>query len=328
MALSLVSRLLHNRSTLKIDLVQVLYRVQTSLILALIALALSLSISSASARDEKTFRDITMIPEVKGVVPPGELRPDAQEIANILNIQPLVARLQAARGSQAQAAKPVLYARLLCDWKMFAAGEEVRKFVNLIESDLADSNITLDSLMAKQNKTINTLNTLNFAQGGILGICKQSLFLHQEAQASQYPLIVSFSNNIVLSGMTLFVPSIYRHRMNSHPNSLAHFLDPNYAPPDAARSYLWKYFNSAIPGAPHNLTRRQLLLKHWEAYQNLNTKDSALLRRLGAHPQEGDELSEGIKNVGQQVELLHDLKTHVEEFDASLYELHKEIQID
>lgn len=76
------------------------------------------------------------------------------------------------------------------------------------------------------------------------------------------------------------------------------------------------------------LTRRQILIKHWEAFEKLNSKDERRLKKLAAAPSYSERLNESIRIVSQRMDLLHGLRTHIEEFDTELYELHQAITLD
>ena len=84
--------------------------------------------------------------------------------------------------------------------------------------------------------------------------------------------------------------------------------------------------NSPIPNSQFkNMTRREILLHHWQDIAGLDITKEKALRKL-SQAKEGDEdLSESISVLARRIALLHDLRTHLEEFDGSLYELHHAI---
>jgi len=281
----------------------------------------------AASKEHKQFLDIKMTPPLQAKVD-STIRPDALDAADTLKIAPYIVRLQATKTELANGTlnRAELNARLLCLWKIAQATLEVRKLTAQIDRDLATSYVALDSLMAKKTTAENFINTMNFLQGGTLGIIKQSLFLHRQFQASQYPLITSFSVGTGLAALNLVLPSIWIKRIDPPPNTLAHFLIKNYEPRDRAESYLWTYLDAPIPNSKWpTMRRREVLVHHWEDFEGLNQKQEKVLKKLSSLPEGSENLDESISIVNERLSLLHDLRTHVEEFDGALYELHKAI---
>jgi hypothetical protein len=282
------------------------------------------------AAEKGAFKDIVITPDLEGrTTTSTELRADAREVAALLKIEPFVERLRAAKAAGQTTdnlPRPLLNAKLLCLWKISECLLEVRKFVAAIDYDLASSNIALDSLVARRNQVQNTLNTINFMQGGTLGAIKQGMALHGEFSGSQYPGMVSFGLGTTLASLNLVLPSIWVRRIDAPPNSLSYFLRQNHQFLDAQDSQLWQFLESPIPGSKWTMSRREVLVHHWEDLAGLQSTHERLLRRLSSVHEGPEHLTESIGLIGQRLALLHDLKTHIEEFDGSLYELHKAIQ--
>ncbi len=284
------------------------------------------------AAEVKMFRDIRMTPERNPVSESqGELRADAREVADLLKIRPMVERLRGEkqRGvlDTLHLSKPMQQARLLCLWKIFVASQEVRKATAQIHYDLAESYASVEKLQARQNMTINMISTYNFMQGGTLGTIKQSLGLHGVGQAPRQEIAeVGFGTSTVLGLVNLLIPSFFREKISGGPNSLSLYTNSANSPADADRSYLWKYLDSTIPGT--QLKRREILVKHWQDFARLNTEDAITVRQVSASPNADEKLSEGIRTIKQRLTLLHDLETHIEEFDGCLYELHQAISFN
>ena len=288
----------------------------------------------ALANGAGSFRDIKMAPERdRAGEARGELRAEAQELASLLNIKPLVEKLQAAKlgqpGAGSETSRPIEQARVLCLWKIFIALQEVRKVVAVINIELSNSYETYNSLTSKRFMTANMLNAVNFMQGGILGTVNKSMNLKygQPIPATEIS-ITTFGLGTGIPAIGLLVPSIWSRKIDSPPNTLAHIFNASFKPADANNSYLWKFINSPIPGSTLNLTRREILIRHWEDFAALYSKDVNCTKRLAAMPNAEERLTENIRILSQRINLLQDLKTHIEEFDASLYELHKAIAIN
>lgn len=282
---------------------------------------------AALAKGRSEFVDIKLTPDVTpSQVPAGAIRADAKEVAQLLEIEDYVVQIQEAKRTGAPMTRDLTNKKMICLWRIMTAAEEVRKMSGRIDRELSFTNIALDELISRRNGVSNALNTLNFAQGGTTGILKQSFVLNHWFNTSQLFLLVGAGVGTTLAGINLVHPYLWSRRVENNPNILAHFLDPKYQASDANVSYLWKFFNSSVPGSSNNLTRRQVVIKHWEAYTGLNTADENNWRKLAAHPKNTDELiRENIKVLFQRVDLLHDLQTHIEEIDGSLFELHKVI---
>lgn len=283
--------------------------------------------------DTKNFRDIKMTPSRDmQSESQGELRADARELMDLLNIRTLVSALRKSKESgtdSTQLSRTIQHARMLCLWKIFIASQEVRKVEAMIDFDLARSNEALDSLTAKRDMTRNMINTFNFLQSGTLGTIKNATSFPGPIQttnaARQEMAMTFFGTSIALATTNLLMPSLWRHSVDPPPNILVHVFDQNSKPNDADQSYLWKFMNSPIPGSDGTLTRRQILIKHWESFAGLDSKDELRLKKLSGSSSESEELSASIKVTAQRIALLQDLKTHFEEFDIALYELHKVI---
>ncbi len=302
-------------------------RSQRLRVVSAILLCLFVSGHPAIASPRSEFVDIKLTPDViPSQVPAGTLRADAKEVAQLLEIEEYVQQLQEAKRTCAPMTRDLTNKKLICLWRIMTTASEVRKISGRIDRELSFTNIALDDLIGRKNGVSNALNTLNFAQGGTTGIIKQSFVLNHWFNTSQLFLLVGAGVGTTLAGINLVHPYLWSRRVENNPNILAHFLDPKYKPEDAEVSYLWKFFNSTNPGSTNNLTRREVVIKHWEAYTGLNAEDENKWRKLAAHPKNSDELiRESIKVLFQRVDLLHDLQTHVEEIDGSLFELHKAI---
>ncbi len=278
-----------------------------------------------------SFYDIKMTPNIDhAAVAAGALRADAAEIADLLEITSYVERLREFKKTNpsitCELPKPLLNAKVLCLWRILTLTEEVRRYSAAIDCDLASSNVVLAQLCAKRDSTSNMINTANFAQGGVLGITKQSLLLSHFFNSSQMPIMISASIGMGLAMTNLALPGMWKSKITQSQNILSHFINLNFIPPDAAHSYLFKFFTREIPGSDNHLTRREILLKHWQAFKHLDPNDTKLMRKLSASPEAGENMVENINVLSLRIELLHDLKTHVEEVDGALYELHKAIK--
>lgn len=302
--------------------------------LVVISIALGAQVTALPSFAEfGSFRDIKVTPDLNQAAEArGELRTDAQEAADLLNVRSLVERIrQAKREKSPTNTRPLQNARLLCMWRIFIASEEVRKAVAAIDFELSSSYADMDSLMTRKGMTLNTLNTYNFMQSGALGIVKQSGSFPggNTPTVNQTLGITAFGTRTALSIVNLLVvPHLFSRKIDSPPNTLAIFFDEHHRPPDADSSYLWKFFSTPIAGSGNTLTRREILIKHWQSFARLNTTSEITLKRLSQAPDPNESMSENIRVISQRLTLLHDLKTHLEELDGSLYELHKSITVD
>ncbi|MBY0357892.1 MAG: hypothetical protein K2W82_07810 [Candidatus Obscuribacterales bacterium] len=289
---------------------------------------------AATSTDKHEFRDIKIIPDRNlEAEAQGQLRADANELAELLKIKPYVESLRqykaAGKAKTTQLPKAMQHARLLCLWKIFIASQEVRKVVAMINYDLSTTRVNLDSLTNKKNMTANMINNANFLQGGVMGTIKQSLNLHGLHIPAQEVGITTFGTGILLAGSNLFVPSLWSRKINCAPNMLSHIFNQDFKPADASLSYLWKFMNSPVPGSESKLTRREILVRHWQDFEGININNRMHCAQLAAHPLSPEQcLKENICIISQRMDLLEDLKCHMEEFEASLYELHESIAVN
>jgi hypothetical protein len=302
----------------------------------------------AFGEDFKSYRDIKITPEIfakaqTSGATDGVLRADADEIADLLHVRPLVAVIRTAKAANTSStsstsgasstlvlSKSVQQARMLCLYKIMIASQETRKTIAIIDYEIANTNVSLSSLNAKRQAFSNTLNTSNFMQGGTAGVVKQSLSFPGGATAAprQEIAMASFGTSIALALINLLSAGAWHRPIDSKPNTLAFVFDGARQPSDANQSYLWKFLSTKIPGSSSDLTRRALLVKHFQAIAGVNPADEIRVKRITATPPPDKELNESIRILNQRIDLLHDLKTHVEEFDGSLYEFHRAIQMN
>lgn len=281
-----------------------------------------------------SYRDIKMAPDRDTAAEArGELRTDAQEASRLLRVEAMVEKLRAAKqagiSDSTQLPRTIQQARLLCLLKIFIAMEEVRNVIAVINRELSVSYTALDSLTTKRDMAMNMLNTTIFMQAGILGCISQGVnFKYGQPITSKTIATVNFSNITGLSTLGLLVPSIWSRRIDSPPNFLAHVFNESYRPGDAEKSYLWKFMSSPIPGSSDGLTRREILIRHWHDFAGLDSQQEGQVKRLAAMPAADERLRESIRLLSQRITLLHDLKTHLEEFDGSLFELHNAITMN
>lgn len=280
------------------------------------------------------FRDITITARISPDDSPENVRADAREVAQLLGIESLVRQLHQAKkqgllDSSRIPSRRLLNAKIICLWQILMASEEVRALVAKVNADLSRSFWSMEKLSGQAQRTTNLVNDVNFLQFGILGTCKQSLRLDKvRPWGPQNLAITTNSISIGLSGLSLLPPILYHKKIGPPPTTLAHILSDNYAPKDAARSALWKFFNAPIPGSGKTLTRRQVLVKHWEDLTALETDNHYRLKRLMALPEASEPLYERLSVVLERIDLLRDFKCHIEEFDNALYELQQSITED
>lgn len=283
---------------------------------------------SAIAETSKEYLDIKMT-AVRNLSAEAnnELRADAAEVADLLHMRPVVEMLRTAQRSgkdMSLSPKAMQSARLMCLWRVFQASEEVRKVVAQINYDIAVNNVHLETLLSRKRKVNNLLNVFNFTQSGVLGCVKNGL-----AIGAVYPIfrqeiaMTSFGITGCLPLVNMAAPKAIFRRTTDSVNMLSHVTDPNFRPAYSNQSYLWKYFNSPIPGSSSPEPRREVILKHWETLKGLSATNPKQ-RELMAGTHDKARL-EGIGIVSQRIEILHDFKTHIEEFDGALFELHQAI---
>jgi hypothetical protein len=302
-------------------------RLERKLVLGLLVAELTLCCQTESCL-AGTYLDIKLTPDSTAhALDNGPLRADALEAAELLRVRPLVEKLRTNRAEHSGVQLPpeLLKAKYLCLLRILSAREEVRKVVMAIKKDLAFSYESLEALTTRNNTAQSINNSMNFMQAGVIGSVKQGLLIEHVPNVPGYLLTTTFATGTGLSALNLLFPYATRNKIDRPPNSLHHFLDLTYNPPDADKNFLWRFFNSPVPGSKDTLTRREILIRHFDEFQGLNIRDKARLKRLTNWSDKDETLYERAGLVMQRVNLLYDLRSHVEEFDTSLYELHKSI---
>lgn len=287
--------------------------------------------TATAAIEAKAFKDITLTPaRIPENEARGDLREDAKEVAQVLGVEDAVERLRREKGNFSNS-KELQSVRLMCLWKIFIAAEEVRKVVTECQFDLAQAHIALDQLTGKKQMVSNMITTANFMQGGTLGIVKQSISFKNSGKTrarvfrrrAQEIAITSFSTGTGLAMLNQMIGPVWSRRIDCRPTMLSHIFDENYQPADHQISYLWKFYSKPCPGYTNNLTRRQVLVKHWQDFGGVNVSNKNLVDKVSADVEDIER--ENIRILSTRISLLNDLVSHIEEFDASLYELHKAI---
>ena len=299
-------------------------RLSNILVAATMMLAAATAAHASAESDAKAFRDITLTPRsIPANEANGELREDAKEVAEVLDITNLVDRLRREKANYGNS-REIQNIRLTCLWKLFTASEEVRQVVNECDYDLAQAQIALDGLMSKKQMMFFTLSTANFIQLGTLGIIKNVMgFSEVYHVAEREVAMAQFGTSIALAETNQLIGPTWSRKIDSRPTMLSHFFYENFKPKDNEVSYLWKFFNKPCPGFPDNLTRRQVLVRHWKDFGGMDIDNAKTVGKVTANITDVER--ENIKMLKKRVALLHDLQSHFEEFDASLYELHKAI---
>jgi hypothetical protein len=123
----------------------------------------------------------------------------------------------------------------------------------------------------------------------------------------------------------LLSPYVIKSDLLPPPDALSNIANVSYQPGDANRSYLWQFLEAKLPGS--DLKRRQALVRHWQDFAGLSSKEEGRFRMPSSSP-EVENLTVAIINTNRRITLLHDLQTHIEEFDGSLFELHQAITLN
>ena len=107
-------------------------------------------------------------------------------------------------------------------------------------------------------------------------------------------------------------------------DALSNIANVSYHPVDANRSYLWQFWKL---DSPEPLETQAGFSQTLADFAGLSSKEEERFHMPSGSP-EVDNLTVAIINTNRRITLLHDLQTHIEEFDGSLFELHQAITLN
>jgi hypothetical protein len=266
-----------------------------------------------------------------------ELTPRAAEAADLLKVRPYVEYLFKLRrdGSTRPglADKRVTAIKLNIYRKMAIGALEVRKCTARIDRELAYAYDTEATVSARRNKLVARTNTINFLQFGVLGAIRTGMLMnghnsHAILDSSNYLRSTSSGLGVILTTLTFMEMKSGNRKIDTDPNSLAGIYSIESARPLYLPGMVWTFLNAVPPDAKNGVSRREILLKQWQALRQLDPANVPRIHSIAAAPEKEDETTESIRTLNDRIFMLHDLHAMIEQFDFELYELQKVVSGD
>ena len=164
----------------------------------------------------------------------------------------------------------------------------------------------------------------NFSQFGALGSARTGILINGKVpeatqNASNYLRIIAASTSIFLASMVVLERRSGKRKFDTDPNALAGIFDI-----ESARGYylpelVWNFLNAPPPEG--GASRKERLVKQWQAFRHVNPANTTFIHRVTATPQTEEEKKETVKILEDRIFMLHDLHAVIEQFDGELLEL-------
>jgi hypothetical protein len=206
------------------------------------------------------------------------LTAEAAEIANDLNIMPLVAQLQSVKQQSKDNPTNVqlLSLRTQLMERLFMATMEMQMVMAEIDTEVTRSNEIKALLENRRDRSIRLNNIANFVTGGGLGVLGNALQYMPNEFSGETVELVAGAVTMGLAGAAIKQQNGQRQSLEKAPNMLAQLFD-RQSEVTAHGRYphpIWKYLNSVPPGAKSTLTRREILFRKWERFERIERRGS------------------------------------------------------
>jgi hypothetical protein len=258
------------------------------------------------------------------------LNPQAREVAILLGILPKVERLmelkraRVSQGAEGMSDEELALKVDVLD-RVLDGTLEVRMVSDRIDRELSWSFTGQGMLQAKRQKILNYLFTLNFVQGGTLGIISGPLFLHHLNIAGTEMLLLASSIGLGLSAISLLQMRSGHKSIDGETTVLANvFQLPQPEPPHRLDTVV-KFMTSVPPESKDNKTRIESLVEEWKRGHYLRSTDPAHLKKLAAVQPEAQEFRENIRLISERIRMLFDTQWTVQQLDGEMLELMRAI---
>ncbi len=254
------------------------------------------------------------------------LTPSGNEAANLLEVQPVVARLRSSAGnSVAEPGVPGL--RLMLMRKVFTTALDVRATIDTLDDEISYESDVLGRMTRCRDHVVAVTNNLNFYQLNILAIIIDGILVlsgnTRWGRASNMLNIVSGLSVGGFAAATVLEQRGGWRPLPSRLNMLGQCL--GMAPPDQYRfsPVVWKYINSVPPTSSTGRTRVENLRMMWKQSKHIypNMDKQSMREKVAAFGPAHSERCETIKLVKDRLNMLYDVQGLVGLFDTGLDEL-------
>jgi hypothetical protein len=251
-----------------------------------------------------------------------KLSPEALQVAKIIGVEPLVARLFALTSTKDLNAQTgttleeLLLRQQITD-SIVAASLDVDSVLSKIDYEREQTVELRTMLLSQRERAIGSTNTAILAIGTGLGIVSSALSVTKATSKAEDAV------GFVAGGLStlLWFRSYRQQRGGKRPDwVLPDMLGPFFSESDVSHSYsdiIWTYLKSVPPGAMPQRSRKEQLLAEWQAAGRMgpldspqSTKKIALLTTSNAADKNLhlDTLSERgamLADVRERVSLMH-----------------------
>ncbi len=180
--------------------------------------------------------------------------------------------------------------------------------------------VVLSSLLARRGRALQKNYEANFIQTGIFGGIAGLLFLKDYSKAGNTMFIIQGGIGATLSALALWQMRGGSRKIDTPPNSLAQFLNPDPQNQYHFSPLISRFLDSPSPASKEGKSRREFLIARWKERRvstvKLQSKEEQ--EKLAAMP---PTQRDTITIVRNRIDLMHSLKARLEEFDSELLAL-------
>jgi hypothetical protein len=263
--------------------------------------------------------DTRLLPETKRTLTPG-----AQEIAELLNIMPLVDQLGALHksGSSENAELKELKLHVKLTDSILIAGLEVRDAAARIELELSRLDRFRGMLGEKRDRAIKYNSLANIFGGGVLNEIGQAGEMKTNEIPGEATELVGGGVVMLLSALAFHQQSGQKQKADLKPNMLSEVFGRPTNNDTQLSPLIWSYLNSQDPNSVKGRTRLDSLLQHWRSYRligNMKTVDGK--KRVANLSNTAPRTMVDIDLCDDEMALLSDLRAEIYQIDRYLLEL-------
>ena len=208
------------------------------------------------------------------------LSPNALQVAQIIGVEPLIAKLSAVTSTKDLSAEPatsleeLLLRQQIAD-SIVAASLDIDVVLNKIDYELEQTVELRSILLLQRERTIGNTNLAILAIGTGLGVIGSTLsFTKGTSKAGDAVGIGAGALSTLLWLRTYRQQRGVRRPAWVLPNMLAPFFGESEGLLSYYPDYIWTYLNSAPPGGTPQGSRKERLLEEWLAAGRIGPLDS------------------------------------------------------
>lgn len=262
------------------------------------------------------------------------LSPDAVQLAETLNLIPQLTklkRLQAEARQQASSGRVSVELRQdITDLRVeiIEAIEQTRLEIDFAAAEIEEEQAAVEEVLTwyenERNERVNRANLWAFRTNGILWAAAEAFAI----PCYKYPRYSIPSGSVgIVAGL---VPSMFsefamrsaggkHHERKAYPNMLCKFYGLPVSPRTDYPESVWKHLN--MPPTNSSITRREMLLAHWQDNQNIHTLKSGVTSEKIKRIAGIDQSDISIDLLNDRASMLRDLKAAVLQMTRPLMEL-------